>query len=527
MNFRVKPRALALAAFGLAAAFAAPAAADTSAEIRALKARLNKLEAEESAARRAAKAEAAAHAAAAHAAPAAVAGHAPDAPKHWYEKISLRGYTQMRYNNIISGTQYNDIFSTGDRSLGPRQNFLIRRMRLIFSGDVTDHLYIYIQPDLASSPPNSFSPNPTNVTDARYFFYNNQVGTYGNAAGYFAQLRDAYADISIDEKKEFRFRVGQSKIPYGFTNMQSSQNRLTLDRPDAINSCCRDERDLGIFFYYAPEHMRKLFRDLVKNNLKGSGDYGMFALGIYNGQGANRIDLNRNVHIVGRFTYPYVFENGQVVEASIQAYTGRFMPVTGSITPSLGMATSTAGFRPAGYPAALTPFVNAPGYNNLSNFVLGNYPAAGAWGPSCVNGCQGIKDERVAVTAVIYPQPFGFQAEWNWGRGPVLDQTQMFIKTGNLNGGYFLANYKYDDHEFGLGTFFPYVQWQYYNGGSKFETNAPLQRLHELDVGVEWQPLPEVEFTAAYVKMSRTNVGAAPYRQFNADLLRMQLQWNY
>ncbi len=110
--------------------------------------------------------------------------------------------------------------------------------------------------------------------------------------------------------------------------MQSSQNRLALDRADAINTCCKDERDIGLFFYYTPKEMRHLFRDLVKNNLKGSGDYGMVAFGVYNGQGANRIELNKGTHLVARFTYPYVFENGQVVEASVQGYTGRFVPYT-------------------------------------------------------------------------------------------------------------------------------------------------------------------------------------------------------
>jgi phosphate-selective porin len=40
--------------------------------------------------------------------------------------------------------------------------------------------------------------------------------------------------LSFDTKK-FRLRVGQSKVPFGFENLQSSQNRLTLDRNDALN----------------------------------------------------------------------------------------------------------------------------------------------------------------------------------------------------------------------------------------------------------------------------------------------------
>jgi hypothetical protein len=539
MNSRFASRILAWAALGVSVAFAAPATADTADEIRALKARLNKLEAQEAESKRAAKAAAAqaAAAAAAHPAPVVIAG-APPAPKHWYEKISIRGYTQMRYNDILSAHNFNDAYAYGDRSVGPRQNFFLRRIRLIFSGDISDHLYLYLQPDFASSPSGTFSNTPSSVVSGvpYYGYYNYQVGTYNLNAGNFAQLRDAYADISVDEKKEFRFRVGQSKIPYGFTNLQSSQNRLTLDRPDGLNTCCKDERDLGVFFYYTPEHMRHLFRDLVKNNLKGSGDYGMFAFGVYNGQGANRVELNKGVHLVSRFTYPYVFENGQVVEASIQGYTGRFVPATTAIIPSLGMATNWAGYRPNQYPwnaspftGAVVPFVNAPGYNSPNNFNTTYYPtpASGVWNPSCVNGCTGVKDERVAVTGIIYPQPFGVFAEWNWGRGPVLDPYQLVVKDGKLNGGYILVTYKYDDKEFGLGTFFPYVQWQQYRGGAKTEVNAPYNRVNEIEAGIEWQPLPEVEFTAAYSHMNRTNLALAPYRQWQGDLLRMQLQWNY
>ena len=579
MKHSVAYRALAIAAFG---AFAfntiAPAKAGTDEDIAFLKARLKQLEAQvakggsgrplnsratgvglmgtgTSGSNRGGETEAPASAG-----PGTTGryegGSAPDPQaslQHWYDRLSIRGYTQMRYTNFLQNSEsYNDGVYWADNSARPRSNFLIRRMRLIISGDVSEHLYVYIQPDFASTPPGGFSNAATFITPSaqnagswnfyqpgvNYNAYGSQVGTYSNATGHFTQLRDAYADIYFDHDKEFRVRAGQSKIPYGFTNMQSSQNRLTLDRPDALNTATRDERDLGLYFYYTPKEMRHLFRDLVKNNLKGSGDYGMFAFGVYNGQGANRVELNKDLHLVSRFTYPYVFESGQVVEASIQGYTGRVMPYTAGIRPSFGMATNWAGAMPtsaiAGIGSGVVPYVNGPGYNNMGDFKLWNYPAntgntstSSGWYPACANGCNGVQDSRVAITGVIYPQPFGVQAEWNWGVSPGLNGSQTAITKQNINGGYALVNYKYEDKDFGLGTFFPYVQYQYFNGYSKYETNAPQNRVNEWDIGLEYQPLPEVEITAAYNKSDRTNITAAPYRQFQADTLRWQLQWNY
>ena len=585
MKHSVAYRALAIAAFG---AFAfntiAPAKAGTDEDIAFLKARLKQLEAQvakQAPARSRVDARGTGQGligtgtsgmgrepqpSPASAGPGTTGryegGSAPDPQaslQHWYDRISIRGYTQMRYTNFLQNAEsYNDGVYWADNSARPRSNFLIRRMRLIFSGDVSEHLYVYIQPDFASTPPNGFSNTATFINPVTsssntaqnggswafynpgvaYAAYGNQVGSYSNATGHFAQLRDAYADIYFDHDKEFRVRAGQSKVPYGFTNMQSSQNRLTLDRPDALNTGVRDERDLGLYFYYTPKEMRHLFRDLVKNNLKGSGDYGMFAFGVYNGQGANRVELNKDMHLVSRFTYPYVFESGQVVEASIQGYTGRVMPYTSGIRPSFGMATNWAGAMPtsaiAGIGSGYVPYVNGPGYSSMGDYKLFNYPAntannssSSGWYPACANGCQGIQDSRVAISGVIYPQPFGVQAEWNWGVSPGLNGSQTAITKQNINGGYALVNYKYEDKDFGLGTFFPYVQYQYFNGYSKYETNAPQNRVNEWDIGVEYQPLPEVEITAAYNKSDRTNITAAPYRQFQTDTLRWQLQWNY
>lgn len=378
---------------------------------------------------------------------------AGDAKKKWFDKINIRGYTQFRYNDTISGDD-EKIKHYGDSSVGEHKSFFIRRMRLIFFGDISENVYWYVQPDFASTPS-------------------------GSSTGHFGQLRDSYADISFDSKKEFRVRLGQSKIPYGFENMQSSQNRLVLDRNDAFNSCCKDERDIGAFFYWAPAEIRQRFRDLVSNGLKGSGDYGVFALGAYNGQGANRVEANDMLHLVSRLTYPYKFSNGQILEASVQGITGKFRPVS-----------VAAGIREIRPPS---------GYN----------------------------DDRVGLSAILYPQPFGFQAEWNWGTTPKLNLARTRIEQGYLSGGYFLVNYKIDGpfRKNEEDTLIPFFKWQYYDGAMKFETNASRQNLNEKEFGIEYQVNKSLEVVTEYVKTDRTNVDNG--FQANADLLRVQIQWNY
>ncbi|RPI88871.1 MAG: porin, partial [Planctomycetaceae bacterium] len=127
--------------------------------------------------------------------------------KKWFDRLSLRGYTQFRYNSsVYEEDDSAPIQHTGDRSVSDDQNFLIRRARLILSGDISDHLYVYLQPDFASSVPGS--PDAIQYT----------------------QIRDWYGDLYIDEDKVHRVRIGQSKVPFGWENLQSSSNRIALDR---------------------------------------------------------------------------------------------------------------------------------------------------------------------------------------------------------------------------------------------------------------------------------------------------------
>lgn len=383
---------------------------------------------------------------------------ASSSAKAWYDRIGIRGYVQMRYNQEL-GDDARDLKSPGDRYIGREQGFGIRRARVVISGDVTDKMSIYIQPDFASTPS-------------------------GSSTGNFAQLRDAYADLWLDKDKTFRIRAGQSKIPYGWEDLQSSQNRLALDRADALNSGVRDERDLGVFFYYTPKEIKDRYAYLVKSGLKGSGDYGVFGIGVYNGQGANRPDRNDQLHSVIHFSYPFKFANGQFLEVGADAYSGRYKVSTAAAT--IGGGT-------------FTPAVDAPE--------------------------AGSTDRRVAAHVVYYPQPFGFQAEWTVGKGPELDVARRTVRTKSLRGGYAQVMYKFDGDAY--GSLMPYAKWQTYRGAAKFDTNAPKMSVDETEVGVEWQPSNAVELAVAWANMRRTDVSAAPYRRIDGQLLRVQLQVNY
>lgn len=396
------------------------------------------------------------------------AGKKPEAPKKksWYDKLSIRGYAQVRLNEEVrredgsAPLQY-----VGDRSVADNQSFLLRRARVIISGDVHERVYVYLQPDFASTPDGSTGSN------------------------HFAQVRDFYADFYFDDLKEYRVRVGQSKVPYGWENLQSSSNRLPLDRGDALNSSVQNERDLGVFFYYTPTWAQDLFKEVLESGLKGSGNYGLFAFGAHNGQGGSFAEANDDMHLVTRLAVPYKFCNGQIMELGVGAYQGEYVVGTSSIR-RLGGGTVAA------------PATSPDGFN----------------------------DERVFGTFVWYPQPIGFQTEWTVGRGPGLNAAQDRIEERHLYGGYAMVNYKLDDW---YGTWFPFARWSYFQGGYKSQRNAPTVDIDEWEFGAEWQISPAAELTLSYLITDRTNTtattatGVVPYQQYEGNVIRLQFQFNY
>lgn len=374
----------------------------------------------------------------------------PKVEKKWFESFSIRGYAQIRYNRLFE-TNENLGCEQCDRSWGENGGFFMRRMRIIFFGQISKKVYFYVQPDFASSP----------SADRLHF----------------AQIRDAYFDVGIDNDNEFRLRIGQSKIPYGFENMQSSQNRIPLDRADALNSAVTNERDIGVFFYWAPKEKRQLLSELVRSGLKGSGDYGIFAFGVYNGQTANNPELNNEPHVVSRFTYPFAVKN-QVLEFGVQAYTGKY------VVPS----------------------------NNLTSGVK-------------TTEDRNYLDQRIAGTVVLYPKPFGFVAEYNWGKGPEFNTQTDSIEVQNLRGGYMQAMYQL---KIKAQVIFPFVRYQVYDGGKKHERDARSHTVDELEVGIEWQPVRAFELVAMYTISERRYEDFGRQDNFQAGrLLRLQAQINF
>jgi hypothetical protein len=382
--------------------------------------------------------------------PAAPPPPAPqEKPKQWFEKFAIRGYGQIRFNRLLETNPLLECEQC-DRSWGNNGGFFIRRARIIFQGQLHPRVFMYLQPDFASN---------------------------AGSTGHVTQLRDWYMDVGLDDKNEFRFRIGQSKVPFSFENMQSSQNRLPLDRADPTNSANANERDLGVFFYWAPRKIRDRYRDLVAQGLKGSGDYGVFAFGAYNGQTANRPEVNNDQHIVARLTYPFAIGN-QLLEPSVAAYTGMYV---------------------------VTPDQRSAGVKGSHDW---NY-----------------RDERLLGSLVLYPQPFGILAEYNVGVGPEFNPRTDSIETRSLHGGFITASYQLRK---GKQIFFPFARYQMYEGGKKHERDARSYSVNDFEVGVEWQPNPNFELVVEYYFGDRRFEDMLrPEWQQTGELLRIQAQFNF
>ena len=197
---------------------------------------------------------------------------------------------------------------------------------------------------------------------------------------------------------------------------------------------------------------------------------------VFNGQTANRPETNNAPHAFARMTYPFELPNKQIIEASVQAYQGHF-----DITKNA----------------------------------------------STVKGATSFFERRVAGTIVYYPQPFGFQAEYTIGDGPEYDPASNTVLSKNLKGGYAQTMYMIRLKE-GKQLLIPFVRYQYYEGGKKFENDARRYIVKDLEIGAEWQPMKNFEFVAIYTISDRTfEDSLTPINQQKGNLLRLQAQLNF
>lgn len=465
--------AVALALLAAAPAAAEPTVAELQRQIDELKAMVAELKA--AAGRPAAAAPVAQAAPAAPAAAPVAMASAPAAAatakpaivltpprrKPWYEKLTLRGYTQLRLNEIVSGDAtapagVSRLRSIGDSNITDRNNFSFRRIRLILQGDLNDHVSLYLQPDFATAVSNQ------SANERREGF---------------GQLRDAYVDWFPLADHSLRLRFGQSKVPFGWENLQSSSARLALDRTDGINSAVPTERDLGVVAYYTPHQVQLIWDRLAADGQKLFGNYGAFGLALYNGQGTNRVEANNGLMFVAMGTWPFALDglglDGQVLEVGGAIMRNRVQPELRS-----------GGVSPLSY-----------------------------------------ADNRVGIHAMLYPQPIGFQAEWNWGTGPQWDDVTRSIQEKPIEGGYVQAMGRVKKSP--LGPFMPFARWQHYRGGFKAGLNAPRLETDELELGIEFQPTPPLELTLTYGHAKRREADERRSGRAEGDILRAQLQWNY
>ena len=374
----------------------------------------------------------------------------PEAPKKWYDRIAIRGYAQVRYNRIFATNP--DLYCPAcDAAVRYPGGISIRRARLIVQGGLSDQVQVKLETDV--------------------------VVTVGNDLN-FLQLRELFGDVYADKAHTAQARLGLAKVPYGFENLQSSGVRLPFDRSDAIASGAPGERDLGLFALWGTAPARKELRMLVDSGYKGEGDYGIVMVGVWNGQGINRGELNDNKTVGARVSYPFMLPHHQVLELGVSGYTGQYV---------------------------LPDFLRTPD-------IVGEED-------------HDYLDQRIAFSLFLAPMPIGLQAEWTWGKGPSYDPGTNTIGEKPLNGGYVMAMYRAKVID---RLFFPYARWQYYDGGKKNELDARYYLIKETEVGIQYAALKGLTLTAAYMFADRTFEDAVLRENHQkGSTMRLQAQFNY
>jgi hypothetical protein len=283
------------------------------------------------------------------------------ASPRWYERLRHYGYGMFRYNRLGQPNgmlrTYHDA-SVGDEGAGAQPGFFFRRIRWVVTGQVSDRVGVFFQPDLAS-----------NVS--------------GNT--HTLSMRDAWGEWYFDNKKEYRFRVGLQRVPCSWDNWQASRQRMAIDRADATNSCAQSERDMGISFQWTPKHAQHRWKHML-DYMYGGGDWGVVNFTVYNGQGLNAAEANDDKHVGIRLAYPFELPGGRLLEVGMNAMRGQFRVTTGSFSgtsPTTLFSNVDGGHRSRDYlDERLNFFIYYPPqpWGFIAEYVTGRGPRRNASG---------------------------------------------------------------------------------------------------------------------------------------------------
>ena len=212
-------------------------------------------------------------------------------PVNAAKKISLAGYTQIRYQAL--------------EETGKVDGFDIRRARVDLKGKLSPYWAYRLQFDLAGTP----------------------------------KLIDAYAELKVNDYLNITF--GQAKIPFSLENITSSPKLELIDRSQVVEALTARGKDLG-----GNQNGRDIGILLGGNLLKLKDrpvvDY---RLGVYNGSGINTADKDETKDYAARLIFYPV--TGLAFSGAL--YNGsRFVPEvkTGTVvtTPSKSVDRNRFGF---------------------------------------------------------------------------------------------------------------------------------------------------------------------------------------
>jgi hypothetical protein len=390
----------------------------------------------------------------------------------WYERIRINGYAQFRYSAGPSSDKFSIPLSDKAATTQSRE-FYFRRIRLVFQGQISERLAFFLQ--------GAFEGD-----QEKQDMFNKEI-------------IDAYGDYYLTKDKVHRLRFGLQRTLNAFDTLRSSTNRQELDRHESVQSGAPGERDLGISYFWSPKVAQERFAQLAAYH-NGPGDYGVFGVTVYNGQGRNKAELNGNKHIGVRLAYPFELPNGRLLETGVMAYRGVF---------SVPGVTSTS----------------APTVNTVGSPTSATAAARCQQGLNRQGGCD-TTDERITAYVWTPPQPWGLLAEGTIGKNAKRNETTNIIEERPLIGGYVQGYYTWRYSDVGMVT--PYVRYGEYYGGLKSLTGAPDGSSRSWNFGLVWEPDTHWRYVAEFMLKDGLNerlVLNQAQNDFDASLFRVQAQW--